>query len=91
MSHLGIDIEFYLLLSVYPVAAIFIVEVISRAARIPSWIKLVTQGMVCVGFGVAYVTVIVAHWMTAVVLLALAVALFYQARTSKIKPGQSIY
>ena len=91
MSHLGIDIDFYFFLVIYPVAALFVIEVICRAAKIPSWIKLVTQGTTCVGFGIAYVTLIVAHWLTTVVLLALAFALFYQARIAKIKPGQSIY
>ena len=53
-------------------------------------LKLVAQGTTCVGFGIAYVTLIVAHWITAVVLLALSFALFYQARIAKIKPEQSI-
>lgn len=91
MSHLGVDFDFYFLLTIYPVAAIFIVEIICRAAKIPSWIKLVAQGITCIGFAIAYTTLIVAHWLTAIVLLALAVALFYQARVAKIKPGQSIY
>ncbi len=91
MSHLGIDIDFYFLLTVYPVAALFIAEMVCRAAKISSWIKLVAQGTICVGFGVAYLTLIVAHWITAVVLLALSVALFYQAKVAKLKPGQSIY
>jgi len=91
MSHLGIDIDFYFLLTIYPVAGLFIVEIICRVTKIPPWVKLVAQGITCVGFGIAYVTLIVAHWITAVVLLALAFALFYQARIAKIKPGQSIY
>ena len=91
MSHLGIDIIDYLLLTIYPVAGLFVVEIISRAFKITSWIKLVIQGVLCIGFTIAYVTLIVAHWLTAIVLLALAIALLYQARIAKIKPGQSIY
>ena len=90
MSHLGIDIDFYFLLTVYPVVGLLIVEIICRIAKIPSWVKLVAQGTACVGFGIAYVTLIVAHWITAVVLFALSFALFYQARIAKIKPEQSI-
>ena len=89
MSHLGIDIDQYLLLTIYPVAALFITEMVGRAAKVPPWAKLVAQGITCVGFGVAYVTVIVAHWMTSVVLFALAFVLFYQARNAKLKPEQS--
>ncbi|MGI0002758.1 MAG: hypothetical protein ACRD91_00860 [Nitrosopumilaceae archaeon] len=91
MSHLGIDVIDYLLLTIYPVVGLFIIEIISRAFKITSWIKLVIQGVLCIGFTIAYVTLIVAHWLTAVVLLALAIALLYQARIAKIKPGQSIY
>ena len=91
MSHLGIDIIDYLLLTIYPVAGLFVVEIISRAFKITSWVKLVIQGILCIGFTIAYVTLIVAHWLTAFVLLALAIALLFQARIAKIKPGQSIY
>ena len=89
MSHLGVGIEEYILLTIYPVAGLFIAEMVGRAAKAPSWVKLVAQGVICVGFGIAYLTVIVAHWLTSLVLLALAFALFYQARNAKIKPQQS--
>jgi len=91
MSHLGVDIIDFLLLTIYPVVGLFVVEIISRAFKITSWVKLVIQGVLCIGFTIAYVTLIVAHWLTAIVLLALAIALLYQARIAKIKPGQSIY
>ncbi len=91
MSHIDVDVVDFLLLTVYPVAALFIIEIISRAAKITNWIKLLTQGMVSIGFAIAYVTLITAHWLTALVLLALAIALFYQARLAKIKPGKSVY
>ena len=91
MSHIDVDVVDFLLLTVYPVAALFIIEIISRAAKITNWIKLLTQGIVSIGFAIAYVTRITAHWLTALVLLALAIALFYQARLAKIKPGKSVY
>ncbi len=91
MSHLGIDVIDYLLLTIYPVVGLFVIEIISRAFKIKSWVKLVIQGVLCIGFTIAYVTLIVAHWLTAIVLLALAIALLYQARIAKIKPGQSVY
>ena len=37
-----------------------------------------------IGFAIAYVTLITAHWLTAIVLFALAIALFYQARRTKL-------
>ncbi len=91
MSHLDVDVIDFLLLTIYPAAALFIIEMISRALKIPSWLKLSIQGIVSIGFAVAYVTLITAHWLTAIVLVALAIALFYQARRAKIDPSKSSY
>ncbi len=91
MSHLGIDVIDFLLLTIYPVAALFVIEMIARAIKIPSWIKLSIQAVTMIGFGVAYVTAITAHWLTSIVLFALAVTLFYQARRTKIDPKKAMY
>ena len=110
MSHAGsVDIIDFVLLTINPVCALFIIEIISRAVNrgrivIPSWIKLSVQGIVMVAFAVAY-TVFISllttssnpeiyaepHWLSAFVLLALAVTLFYQARRSKQDPTKSDY
>ena len=42
-------------------------------------------------FGVGYLTLITPHVLTALCLLALSVALFYQARRAKINPKKSLY
>ena len=91
MSHLDVDVIDFLLLTIYPVAALFIVEMISRAIKLQSWLKLTIQGFVSFGFAIAYVTMITAHWLTSLVLFALGIALFYQARRTKIHPDKSIY
>jgi uncharacterized membrane protein YfcA len=91
MSHLDIDVIDFLLLTIYPVAALFVIEMIARAIKIPSWIKLSIQAVTMIGFGVAYVTAITAHWLTSIVLFALAVTLFYQARRTKIDPKKAMY
>ncbi len=91
MSHLDIDIVDFLLITIYPVIGLFIVEIISRKLKIPSWSKLITQGIISAAFAVIYVTVITAHWLTSVVLFALSITLFYQARRAKIHPDKSIY
>jgi hypothetical protein len=91
MSHLNVDVIDFVLLTVYPVAALFAVEMAFRLIKLKNWIKLATQAVVSIGFGIAYLTLITAHWMTAFVLFALAAALLYQARLAKIKPGKSIY
>ena len=91
MSHLDVDVIDFLLLTIYPVVGLFIIEMISRALKISSWLKLSIQGLLSIGFAIAYVTMITAHWLTSIVLVALAVALFYQARRAKINPEKSIY
>ncbi len=91
MSHLDVDVIDFLLLTIYPVVGLFIIEMISRAIKISTWLKLTTQGFLSIAFAIAYVTLITAHWLTAFVLVALAVALFYQARRAKINPDKSIY
>ena len=110
MSHAGsVDIIDFVLLTIYPVGALFIIEITTRLVNknkivIPSWIKLYIQGIVMVAFAVAY-TVFISllttssdpeiyaepHWLSAFVLLALAVTLFYQARRSKQDPKKSDY
>jgi len=91
MSHIDVDVIDFLLYTIYPVAALFLIEIVSRAIKLTNWVKLVTQGVSMLGFAAAYVTLITAHWLTSLVLVALAIALFYQARLSKLKPGKSLY
>ena len=109
MSHPGsIDIIDFVLLAVYPVGALFIIEILSRAISriskpVPSWIKPSVQGITMVGFTVAYIAFmpfftntdkahnVEPHTITAFCLLALAAALFFQARRAKINPEKSLY
>lgn len=91
MSHLDVDVIDFLLLTIYPAAALFLIEMAGRAIKLPTWVKLTAQGLASVGFGVAYVTLITAHWLTSLVLFALALALFYQAKRAKIDPSKTIY
>lgn len=91
MSHLDVDIIDFLLLTIYPVGALFIIEIIGRVTKISSWIKLVVQGIVMLGFGIAYITLITPHWLTSIVMFALAFVLFYQARRIKIDPTKLKY
>ena len=90
--HNGIDLDVYFLIIIYPVVGLFTIEMICRGIKIiPNWIKLLSQAVMCVGFGIAYITMQVAHWLTAGVLLALAIALFYQAKLSKLNPQKALY
>ncbi len=91
MSHLDVDIIDFIILTIIPVAALFVIEMICRAIKVVSWIKLIIQGIMMAAFAVGYVTVITPHVLTALCLLALSGALFYQARRAKIDPKKSQY
>ena len=54
MSHTGVDVIDFLFYTIYPVIGIFIVEGISRIIKAPKWIKLWTQAVVSIGFGIYY-------------------------------------
>jgi len=94
MSHTGVDVIDFLFYTIYPIIGIFLVEGISRAVRAPKWIKLWTQAVVSIGFGVYYWFILPAPQnfpLTALVMFALAVALIYQGRRAKISPEKSPY
>ena len=54
MSHTGVDVIDFLLYTIYPVIGIFIIEIICRVIKIPKWIKLWSQAVVSVIFGIYY-------------------------------------
>ncbi len=92
MGHFDDDIFDFLLPTIYPVIALFVIEIICRATKITSWIKLTTQGTAMLVMGIAYVFVLYTQlWLTIIVLLVLAIALFYQARRVKINPTKTAY
>ncbi len=82
MQHTGIDVGTHLLLALYPAAAIFLIEVITKFAKIASWHKYIIQGFAAIAFAAAYFIVIDAAGI-AIVLLVLAPALFVHARRVK--------
>lgn len=93
MSHTGVEVFDFLLLTVYPVVGLLAVELACRALRAPKWAKLWTQAAVSVGFAAAYLTFPGDQSLplTAAVLLALAVALAYQGRRARVSPEKSPY
>lgn len=93
MSHTNVEVFDFLLFTVYPVIALFIVEIICRVTKTPKWLKLWSQAVVSIGFGIAYLSFPGDEKfpLTAFVLFALAVALIYQGRRAKISPNKSIY
>lgn len=93
MSHTNVEVFDFLLYTLYPVAGIFAVEIIARVTKTPTWLKLWIQGIVSVGFGISYLVLPGDEKLplTAVVLFALAIALFYQGRRAKIFPNKPTF
>ena len=94
MSHTGVEVFDFLLISIYPVLGILAVELISRLIKAPKWIKLWVQAAVSISFGVYYWFVLPAPQnfpLTALVMFVLAIALIYQGRRAKISPEKSPY
>ena len=94
MSHTGVDVIDFLFYTIYPVIGIFIVEVVSRLARVPKWAKLWAQAAVSLGFGIYYWVGLPAPQnfpLTGAVMIMLAVALLYQGRRARISPDKSPY
>ena len=86
MSHTGVDVIDFLFYTIYPVIGIFIVEGISRIFKIPKWIKLWTQAIVSIAFGIYYWFILPAPQnfpLTAMVMFALAIALDLSGKTCK--------
>lgn len=94
MTHTGVDVIDFLFYTIYPVIGIFIVEAICRAVKAPKWIKLWSQAVISIVFGIYYWFVLPAPQnfpLTAMVMFALAIALIYQGRRAKISPDKSPY
>ncbi len=93
MSHTGVEVFDFLLYTIYPVIGIFIAEITCRSLKIPKWIKLSSQAIISIGFGIAYLSLPGDEKfpLTALVLFALAIALFYQAKRSKHNPEKVQY
>ena len=104
MSHPGsVDIIDFLAFTIYPFIALGVIELISRGIKLSSWKKLSAQGVAMIILSIIYVVfpaMIVTQennvhveplWMSILVMLALAVTLFFQAKRSKLDPTKSDY
>lgn len=97
LSHTGVDVIDFILFTIYPVIALFAVEmasrIIGRIIKIPTGLKLSVQGIISIGFAITYMTFPgdTKFPLTAAVLIALSISLFYQARRAKISPEKTMY
>ncbi len=85
MAHLPIDITTHLLLALYPAAAIFLVEIVGRFAKIIPYKRYVLQGIASLVFAVAYIVAIEGTGI-AIILFILGPVLFIYAKRVKENP-----
>lgn len=85
MAHLPIDITTHLLLALYPAAAIFLIEMVGRYAKLLSYRRYVLQGIASIAFGIAYIVLIEGTGI-AIILFILGPVLFIHAKRVKENP-----
>lgn len=91
MSHNGIDIDQFILLTIYPTAVFFAIGIIAKRGMLSEVLKYALQGITCIIFSIVYF-VGVAHGGAnglAVVLAMFGVLLLFMARKQKIQPATS--
>ena len=55
MVHLGIDIDQFILLTIYPAAAFFAIGYIAKKTKMQAAISYLLQAITCIAFAVAYI------------------------------------
>lgn len=91
MVHLGIDIDQFILLTIYPAAAFFAVGYISKKTKMRPLISYMLQAAICFSFAIGYLVLVPNGGAQglAVVLLMFGGVLLFMARKQSIEQEQS--
>ncbi|MEW6604371.1 MAG: hypothetical protein AB1351_06735 [Thermoproteota archaeon] len=93
MVHLGIDIDLYILLTIFPAAAFFAAGYIAKKTRMPQVKSYLIQAIICIAFSIAYFVAVPNGGAQglAIVLGMFGALLLFMARKQKIQqPEQSV-
>jgi hypothetical protein len=93
MPHLGIDIDEYVLLAIYPAAAFFAIGFIAKRMHMHPGTSYLLQAITCIVFAIAYILAVPNGGAQglAIVLGMFGVLLLFMARKQKIqRPEQSV-
>ncbi|HEU4606380.1 MAG TPA: hypothetical protein VFS46_09105 [Nitrososphaera sp.] len=87
MVHLGIDIDQFILLTIYPAAAFFAVGFIARKTKMHAAKSYLLQALTCIAFSIAYFIAVPNGGAQglAIVLGMFGVLLLFMARKQKIQ------
>jgi hypothetical protein len=88
LTHNGIDIDQYLLFTIYPSVLIFGIGFLAKKGKMRESIKYTLQGLTCIIFSLAYFVAVPNGGAEglAIVLAIFGVLLFFMARTHIVHP-----
>ena len=90
MVHLGIDIDQFILLTIYPAAVFFAIGYVAKKAKMQAAKSYLLQAVTCIAFAIAYVFAVPNGGAQglAIVLGMFGVLLLFMARKQKIEQPQ---
>ena len=90
MPHLGIDIDQFVLLTIYPAAAFFAIGFASKKIKMKQLVMYLLQALACFAFTIGYLVLVPNGGAQglAIVLAMFGVLLLFMARKQKIHPAE---
>jgi hypothetical protein len=87
LVHLGIDIDQFILLTIYPAAAFFAIGYIAKKTKMAQVKSYLLQGLTCIAFSIAYLVAVPNGGAQglAIVLGMFGALLLFMARKQKIQ------
>jgi len=88
LPHNGIDIDTYILLTIYPIITFFVIGFVGRKFNLNEALKYFFQGASCLLFALFYIVMIPRGGAQglAIVLILFGILLLFMARKHKISP-----
>jgi hypothetical protein len=88
LPHNGVDIDQYILLTIYPIVAFFGIAILGKKFKLNEALKYFFQGISCILFAVIYIMLIPRGGAQglAIILILFGILLFFMARKQKISP-----
>ena len=88
MPHNGIDIDTYILLTIYPIISFFAIGFVGRKFNLNEALKYFFQGVSCLLFALFYIVMIPRGGAQglAIVLILFGILLLFMARKHKVNP-----
>ncbi|MGB8574374.1 MAG: hypothetical protein WCD19_07965 [Nitrososphaeraceae archaeon] len=88
MPHNGIDIDTYILLTIYPIISFFAIGFVGKKFNLDEALKYFFQGVSCLLFALFYIVMIPRGGAQglAIVLILFGILLLFMARKHKISP-----